>query len=365
MSETLRESTVDAGFGRRMQKLNAVLRAASRWVNWHYIGIALSIVIITIAGVTLFRILRGVDFLKIVDAIRDTPTANIATAAAFVAAAYVSMTFYDLFALRTIGRPNVPYRVAAMAAFCSYSIGHNIGATVFTGGAIRFRIYSAWKLSVVDVAKMAFITGLTFWLGNLTVLGLGMSYEPEAATLINHVPASFNRLIALAMLVVIAGYVVWIGTRPRVIGRQNWRVVLPGARLTLVQIGIGILDLTLSGFAMFMLTPAIAGTDFVSVLVPFVLSTLLAFASHAPGGLGVLDASMLVGLPQFAPEQLLAALLLFRLLYYIVPFILAVSLMGTREIFMSLTARAALCKKACAETSEPPCKDGASTQSPE
>jgi glycosyltransferase 2 family protein len=93
---------------------------------------------------------------------------------------------------------------------------------------------------------------------------------------------------------------------------------------------------------MFMLTPVIAGTDFVGVLVPFVLSTLLAFASHAPGGLGVFDASMLVGLPQFAPEQLLAALLLFRLLYYIIPFILAVSIMGTRELFMSANARAAL-----------------------
>src|SRR5262245_17953009 len=130
----------------RMHKLRKMLGAAFRRVNWHHIGIALSLIIIAIASITLFRILRGVDFQKVATALRDTPPGNIAIAAACVAAAYVTLTCYDLFALRTIGRRQVPYRVAALAAFCSYSIGHNIGATVFTGNAIRFRIYSAWDM---------------------------------------------------------------------------------------------------------------------------------------------------------------------------------------------------------------------------
>src|SRR5262245_28103687 len=113
-----------------MRKLTEVLRAALRRVNFHYIGIALSLIIITIACVTLFHILREVDFGKVAGALRDTPPGNIAIAAACVAAAYLTLSFYDLFALRTIGRWHVPYRVAAMSAFCSYSIGHNIGATV-------------------------------------------------------------------------------------------------------------------------------------------------------------------------------------------------------------------------------------------
>ncbi len=323
-----------------MGKLKEVLRAVSRRVNWHHVGIALSLVIITIASVTLFRILRGVDFHKVADAVRDTPAANIAVAAACVAAAYVTLTFYDLFALRTIGHRHVPYRIAALAAFCSYSIGHNVGATVFTGGAIRYRIYSARGLSGIDVARMAFVTGLTFWLGNLTVLGLGMSYEPEAASLIDQLPAWLNRVVAVTMLLVIAGYVVWIARKPRRIGSRKWQVVLPGARLTLVQIGIGLLDLGFSACAMYMLTPPNADADFVGIVVTFVLSTLLAFASHSPGGLGVFDASILVGLPQFPPEQLVAALLLFRLLYYIIPFVIALSLMGVREVLISAARRA-------------------------
>ena len=69
-------------------------------------------------------------------------------------------------------RHHVPYRIAALSSFTSYTIGHNIGATVFTGGAIRFRIYSDYGLTAIDVAKICFLSGLTFWLGNLFVLGM-------------------------------------------------------------------------------------------------------------------------------------------------------------------------------------------------
>src|SRR5690606_25902153 len=96
--------------------------------------------------------------------------------------------FYDLFALRTIGRPDVPYRVAALAGFTSYSVGHNVGASVFTGGAVRYRIYSAHGLDAIAVAKVCFIAGLTFWLGNAAVLGLGIFAHPEAASAIDHLP---------------------------------------------------------------------------------------------------------------------------------------------------------------------------------
>jgi hypothetical protein len=99
----------------------------------------------------------------------------------FVAASYVTLTFYDFFSLRTIGRRHVPYRIAVLGSFCSYAIGHNLGATVLTAGAVRWRIYSVWGLSVVDIAKRAFVTGLTFWLGNVTVLSIAMIIAPEAA----------------------------------------------------------------------------------------------------------------------------------------------------------------------------------------
>jgi uncharacterized membrane protein YbhN (UPF0104 family) len=241
-----------------------------------------------------------------------------------------------LFALRTIGRPDVPYWVAALAGFTSYSVGHNVGASVFTGGAVRYRVYSAWRLNAVDVAKICFVAGLTFWLGNATVLGLGIAYAPLAASAIDQLPAWTNRVGAFLILTVLALYVIWVWRRPRVVGREGWSVALPGGPLTLLQIGIGIVDLGFCALAMYMVLPDEPNIGFVTLAVIFVSATLLGFASHAPGGIGVFDAAMLVALWQFDKEELLAGLLLFRLLYYIVPFALSLLILGGRELFLAV-----------------------------
>jgi uncharacterized membrane protein YbhN (UPF0104 family) len=142
-----------------------------------------------------------------------------------------------------------------LASFISYTIGHNLGATVFTAGAIRFRIYSAWGLGVADVVKIAFVTGLTFWLGNVFVLSAGLLWAPEAASAITQMPPWLNRTIAVAGLVFIAGYLLWLLPQPRIIGRAGWQFTLPCARLTLVQLGIGVVDLTAGALAIYTLLP--------------------------------------------------------------------------------------------------------------
>ena len=258
-----------------------------------------------------------------------------------MAGGYLTLTFYDLFALRTIGWAKIPYRVAMLASFTSYAIGHNVGASVLTGGAVRYRIYSAWGLDALAVTKLCFVAGLTFWLGNATVLGLGIVYAPDAASAIDQLPAWLNRALALAILLVLASYIAWVWRRPRVIGRRGWQVTLPGGPLTLLQIGIGIVDLACCALAMFMLLPVEPNIGFVTLAVIFVAATLLGFASHAPGGIGVFDATMLVALWQFDKPELLAGLLLFRLLYYVAPFVLSLLILGGRELLLGVPGRAA------------------------
>jgi uncharacterized membrane protein YbhN (UPF0104 family) len=141
------------------------------------------------------------------------------------------------------------------------------------------------------------------------------------------------------ILTVLSAYVAWVWVKPRVIGREGWQVTLPGGPLTLLQIGIGILDLFCCALAMYMLVPDEPYLGFITVAVIFVAATLLGFASHAPGGLGVFDAAMMVALWQFDKEDLLAGLLLFRLLYYIVPFTLSLLILGTREALLGRAAR--------------------------
>jgi uncharacterized membrane protein YbhN (UPF0104 family) len=300
----------------------------------HRLGVGISVTVIGIACYVLYHMLRGIDVDEVIEAVKETEPSSIALAALFVAAGYFTLTFYDLFAVRAIGRTDVPYRINALAAFTSYSIGHNVGASVFTGGAVRYRIYSAWGLNAIDVAKICFLAGLTFWLGNAAVLGLGIAYHPEAAAAIDQLPAWLNRVAAFAVLLALGTYVVWVSMRPRGVGRGPWTVILPGGTLTLVQIAIGIIDLGFCALAMYVLVPDEPNLGFIVVAVIFVAATLLGFASHSPGGLGVFDAAMLVGLWQMDREDLLAGMLLFRLLYYIAPFVISVILLTFREVML-------------------------------
>jgi uncharacterized membrane protein YbhN (UPF0104 family) len=318
--------------------LTTLGRGFNRHIGWKRVGIAASLLIIAFAVTTLVRTLRGVDTGVILIALTEIPRHHIALAALCVIGAFCTLTFYDFFALRTIGKKQVPYRIAALSSFASYSIGHNIGATVFTGGAIRFRIYSDYGLNAVDVAKICFLSGLTFWLGNTFVLGIGMAWHPWAASAMDQLPPAINRLIAFGGIAAIIAYLVWLtlGDNRRELGQNGWKVVLPSARLTLLQILIGVVDLGFCALAMYMLMPLQPGIDFISLAVVFILATLLGFASHAPGSIGVFDAAMLVALPEFGREQLLATLVVFRILYFLIPFATAISIMGTRELWLNV-----------------------------
>src|SRR5437588_5091265 len=319
------------------------LRAAARFIDqkigWNRIGLVLSLVIIAAAATVLYRMLRGIQFSEVMVALKATEVSDVLLAGLFVALGYFTLTFYDLFALRAIGANHVPYRVAATAGFTSYSIGHNVGASVFTGGAVRYRVYSAWGLTAIDVAKICFIAGLTFWLGNVTVLGLGIAYIPQAASAIDQLPLWFNRAIGLGSLALLVGYVAWVWVKPRIIDRADWGVTLPGGPLTLLQIAIGIVDLSCCALAMYVLLPDDPHIDFIKLAVIFVSATLLGFASSSPGGLGVFEAAMLVALIEFEREELLAGLLLFRLPYYVIPFALSLLILGARELWLGVTPK--------------------------
>jgi uncharacterized membrane protein YbhN (UPF0104 family) len=318
--------------------LDSFAKSFDAKIGWGRVGVLLSLTMIAVAAAVLYHTLRDINFEEVVNAIGAVEKHDVARAALFVAAGYFTLTFYDLFALRSVGRADVPYRVAALAGFTSYAVGHNIGASAFTAGAVRYRIYSAYGLSAIDIAKICFVAGLTFWLGNALVLGLGIAIAPQAASAIDQLPPLVNRILAVGILGVLVTYVTWVWRTPRTVGRQNWRVTLPNGPLTLLQIGVGIVDLGCCAAAMYMLVPDEPYIGFVTLAVIFVSSTLLGFASHSPGGLGVFDAAMLVALWQFDTEDLVAGLLLFRLLYYLVPFGLSLAILGGREVWLSVDA---------------------------
>jgi glycosyltransferase 2 family protein len=248
------------------------------------LGVVVSIAIAAMAIYALTHALKNVNYAEVFAIMQRTDVGTIALALTLVACSYASLTLYDLLALRTIGRSDVPYRIAALASFTSYPIAHGLGAVLPISTAIRYRVYSIHGLGAGDVARICFLTGLTFWLGNLTALGLSMLYEPAAISLIDHLSEPINRLFAAALLVAITGYLCWTWNDARRVGHRLWSVKLPAGRIVLLQIGIGIVDLGCAALAMYVLIPAGMNVEIPRVIVVFITATLLGFASHARGG---------------------------------------------------------------------------------
>jgi hypothetical protein len=302
-------------------------------------GAALSIAIGAGAIFALTHALKHIDFDTVNAIIRHTEPHVVALALIMVTASYGSITLYDWLALHTMGRKDVPYRIAALASFTSYPIAHGIGAVALISPVIRYRIYSRNGLSAMGVANVCFLTGLTFWLGNMTALGFSLLYEPAALGVIDHLPPWINRSLALVLLAGVCGFLLWSWLHPRHIGKSGWLVRLPSGPLVLLQILVGLLDLTAAAVAMYVLLPAGLDISFFRLIAVFIAATLLGFASHVPAGLGVFDATILIGLGGEHREQLLAALLMFRFLYHLVPLSIALLLFGGVEMWRNFRAK--------------------------
>ena len=303
------------------------------------LGVVVSITIAAVAIFALTHALKNVNYDEVFAIVGRTDSRRIALALMLVAFSYGSLTLYDLLALRSIGRSDIPYRIAALASFTSYPIAHGVGAVALVSPVIRYRIYSCNGLGAVDVANICFLTGLTFWLGNLTALGLSLLIDPGAIGLFDYLPQQLNRGLAAALLLGVAAFVVWSWLAPRRFGTRRWPVRLPSGPLVLLQIVIGVFDLGAAALAMYTLIPAGLNIDIFRLITVFIAATLIGFASHTPAGLGVFDAAILLGLGGEDKEPLIAALLMFRFLYHFLPFVLALGLFGGVEAWRSLRAK--------------------------
>ena len=299
------------------------------------LGAVISVAITAMTIFVLWHALQDVHYNEVTAAIGRTSRYLVGLAAGLVAVSYGSLTLYDLLALRRIGRDDVPYQIAALASFTSYPIAHGFGAVAFIAPIIRYRIYSPSGLSVFDVANISFLTGLTFWLGNLTALGVSLFCEPSAIGLIDYLPPQLNRMVATALLLGVLAFLIWTWVLPRTFGTRRWPVRLPSGPVVLLQITVGVFDLGAAAVAMYVLLPSDMNVGLFRLIAVFIAATLLGFVSHSPAGLGVFDAAILIGLDGEDREGLVAALLMFRFLYHLLPFVLALGLFGGVEAWRS------------------------------
>ncbi|MFV0281507.1 MAG: lysylphosphatidylglycerol synthase domain-containing protein [Rhodoblastus sp.] len=294
------------------------------------IGAILSIGIFILSVFVLVRVAANLDISALRAAIAATSAEQIAAACFLACVSYLALTGYDALALRHIGT-HVPYRVTALGSFTSYAISFTLGFPLITGGAVRYWIYSRAGLTAGKVASLTVAAGVTFWLGMAFVGGVSMLVRAEAISWIDNLPARLNAFIGIGILLAIAAYVGWVSIAPRRVRVQGFRLRLPGALVTLGQMTLGVIELCAAAGVLYVLLPKGAAIDFLSFAATYVLGCILGIASHAPGGIGVFEATMLRFVPTPSTASMIASLLLFRIIYYLAPFVFALALLGANE----------------------------------
>jgi hypothetical protein len=295
-----------------------------------WIGTAASLLIFAASLYVLWRVGREVDPAEVRRAFTAASAGQIGAAAGLTAISYLLLTGYDALALRQLG-VRVPYRTTALGSFASYAVSFTLGFPLVTGGAVRYRIYAPKGVGPGRIASLTVIAGLTFWLGMGAVLAFSLIREAGPLAVMVYTSIKTNQAAGLAAAIVVAGYLAWVAAKRRAVRVRGWRLELPGLRLSLAQMLIGAADACAGAGVLYVLLPPGHGIAYEPFLAVYVFAVMLGIASHAPGGLGVFEATVLLALSSVPREPVLGALLLFRLIYYVAPFLLALALLAAHE----------------------------------
>jgi uncharacterized membrane protein YbhN (UPF0104 family) len=282
-------------------------------------------------GWVLHRELGAYAWSDVVGHLRAIPTRQVVMASLLTALGYAALTGYDVLSLHFVRQP-MPYWRIALVSFVGFSLSHNLGSALVSGGAVRYRMLSRWQIPPGDVARVITMNGVTFFLGFFalgTVIFLWMPID---------LPPARQGLVAttwplgVLFAVVLATYLamsLWARGPLRV---RNFEMPVPGVRTTAIQIALSAVDWILAAAVPWMLLPADA-PSFIVVLGIFLLAQVAALLSTVPAGLGVFETIVVLLLePSLAPDVVLGSLIAYRFIYYVVPLALALPLLVGFEL---------------------------------
>lgn len=279
----------------------------------------------------LHRELADTHLAEIRQALDRVPASGLLLAALGTLGSYLALTGYDMLALRHLGRA-LPYPRVALNAFIATTVGHNLGMAMLSAGAVRLRLYTAAGLAATEVAGLVALVGLSFAVGVTFVAGLALLLEPAETGRLLHLSADGGGVIGALLLALVALYLGFGLLRRAPIRLGSWQWHLPGAGIALGQLILAVADLGCAAAALFWLLPAEAAVSFPAFLGVYVLAVVAGIVSHVPAGLGVFETVLLLALPAVPQEDLLAAILAYRAIYYLAPLAAAALLVAGKLV---------------------------------
>jgi phosphatidylglycerol lysyltransferase len=315
------------------------------------IGLVVTIVVLALCGFALQRLLAEMHLADVRAAIAALPIFAMLASIAFTAASFATLVGYDWSALRYLGQ-ELPLRVMALASFCGYAIGNTVGLALLTGGSVRFRIYTAAGMSSEDVGRVTLFCVVAFGFGVSAMSGLGVLLRPNLLSSTLNVPVAALQIISLMLVAGVAGFLMLCASR-RILRWRGVSVPLPRPTLVAGQLAISAVDLCLAAAALYVLLPDKAGLSFFGFLPLFCVAIVAGIMSHVPGGLGVFEAVIIFALgDKTAQGALVGALVIYRLIYYILPLLLAGSFLGLNELRRTMPATRAVFQRVLDLTGE-------------
>jgi uncharacterized membrane protein YbhN (UPF0104 family) len=278
-----------------------------------------------------FRNLKIADIRVALDAL---PHRDLVISFAWTILSYGILTFYDRLGTFYAGRP-VSYGKVAFASFCAYALAHNLGFAAVSGAAVRYRLYAHWGLTPLQIGKVVAFCSLTFGLGGMVLGGIILFWEPEAVPFLGeHVPLWAMHAVGGLLWLLVAIYV----TLSRVLGTVRLfghEVELPSWRMSILQVLLATVDVAVTAAIFYALLPPTPGLTYLKFLGVYVASYTAGLAANLPGGIGVFDTAMLLGLsPWLEAPQIVGAIVVFRLYYYVIPLFLAGGMFAGNEILL-------------------------------
>ncbi len=295
------------------------------------IGIGIGVCLAALGFYALHRLALTVHFKDVRLAFHALSRAQITAALSLTALSYFLLTLYDALALNVIGKP-LPYRTAALASFTSYALSHNLGLALLTGGSARYRVYRAAGLDAPDIARVIATASMTFWSGVVVMAGAALAFHPGHLPFASfEMPLALQRVIGAAILGATVAFLFFASGERKNVRLLRWRMALPSAPQSLAQIAIAGIDLAAASAALYILVPGVAVHGFPAFYLAYALAIIVAMLSHVPGGIGVFEAVILSASPNIDKPGLLAALVAYRAIYYLMPLLVAAALLAAHE----------------------------------
>lgn len=284
-----------------------------------------------IAVIAVFVLHKLASHVKWADVKADLAAASsvaLLRALGFTALSFAGISLYDVLTVRSLAPDKVPFHIAALAGSAGYAISGLLGVSYLTGTAVRYRVYSSCGLDLTLVAGII----ATAWSGLLSglalVFGALLAFHPRGLSAVLPIPPVAETGVGVAILTILGGYLIWLATGQRHLQAGGFGFSLPGARLGAALTGAGLLDLTGAAMTLYVLMPGDAAQNLPYFFTIYFAAVGLGILSHSPGGLGVFEATIIAGLGASGRSDVLAALLLYRVIYTILPFGIAAAGLG-------------------------------------